>query len=66
MYLGIDIGSTTIKTVLCDRNGDILYSDYRRHNTDITATPQPIPLRRKRTAHPARLERMVRTWSRSG
>lgn len=38
MYLGIDIGSTTIKTVLCDRNGDILYSDYRRHNTDITAT----------------------------
>lgn len=38
MYLGIDIGSTTIKTVLCDRDGDILYSDYRRHNTDITAT----------------------------
>ena len=38
MYLGIDIRSTTIKTVLCDRNGDILYSDYRRHNTDITAT----------------------------
>lgn len=38
MYLRIDIGSTTIKTVLCDRNGDILYSNYRRHNTDITAT----------------------------
>lgn len=42
MYLGIDIGSTTIKTVLCDRNGGILYSDYRRHNTDITATAAAI------------------------
>ena len=38
MQLGIDIGSTTMKAVLCGEDGGILYSDYRRHNTDITGT----------------------------
>lgn len=42
MLLGIDIGSTTMKTVLCDQDGDIIYSDYRRHNTDIPATATAI------------------------
>lgn len=37
MYLGIDIGSTTIKAVICEEDGNIIYSDYRRHNTDIPA-----------------------------
>lgn len=28
---GIDIGSTTVKLVLTDENGQLLYGDYRRH-----------------------------------
>ena len=32
---GIDIGSTTFKLVVVDELGNILFSDYRRHNTDI-------------------------------
>ena len=28
---GIDIGSTTVKLVLLDENGKILYGEYRRH-----------------------------------
>ena len=37
-YLGVDIGSTTLKVAVVDQSGDILYSDYRRHNTDIRGT----------------------------
>lgn len=33
--LGIDIGSTTIKGVLLDSQGNIIFSDYRRHNADV-------------------------------
>lgn len=33
--IGIDIGSTTLKLVVIDDNCDIIFSDYRRHNTDI-------------------------------
>lgn len=32
---GVDIGSTTFKLVVVDREGNIIFSDYRRHNTDI-------------------------------
>ncbi|MDR2981466.1 MAG: acyl-CoA dehydratase activase-related protein [Puniceicoccales bacterium] len=33
---GLDVGSTTIKLVIVDpRNGKIVFSEYRRHNTDI-------------------------------
>ncbi len=39
MYcLGIDIGSTTMKAALTDDGGNVLFADYRRHNTDIVAT----------------------------
>lgn len=31
-----------MKTVLCDQHGNIIYSDYRRHNTDIPATATAI------------------------
>lgn len=34
-YLGIDIGSTTLKVVLTDDDGKIVYSDYRRHNANV-------------------------------
>ncbi len=33
--IGIDIGSTTLKLVATDNEGNIVFSDYRRHNTDI-------------------------------
>ena len=35
--LGIDIGSTTVKTVLCD-NGKIVYNKYRRHYSKVRET----------------------------
>lgn len=34
--IGLDIGSTTIKCVVLDENGNILFSDYRRHFSKIT------------------------------
>lgn len=33
--MGLDIGSTTIKVVLLDPEDQIVYSSYRRHNSDI-------------------------------
>jgi predicted CoA-substrate-specific enzyme activase len=31
----MDIGSTTVKLVVVDDGGDVLFSDYRRHNADL-------------------------------
>ena len=31
LSLGIDVGSTTVKTVIIDSDGNILYSKYQRH-----------------------------------
>ena len=36
--IGIDVGSTTVKMVVMDRNENILYSDYRRHFSDTKKT----------------------------
>ena len=30
--IGLDIGSTTLKCVVADENGKLLYNDYQRHN----------------------------------
>lgn len=39
MYrIGLDIGSTTIKTAVLDDDGKLLRSSYRRHNSDVRAT----------------------------
>ena len=35
---GIDIGSTTVKLVILDENGKILYGDYRRHHAHTQQT----------------------------
>ena len=35
---GIDIGSTTVKLVILDENGQILYGDYRRHHAHTQGT----------------------------
>ena len=37
-YLGIDIGSTTVKIAITDDNDKLLFSDYRRHFADIQNT----------------------------
>lgn len=33
--VGIDIGSTTVKTVVLDQNGEMIHADYRRHYSDV-------------------------------
>lgn len=39
MYrIGLDIGSTTIKTAVLDDNDKLVYSSYQRHNSDVRAT----------------------------
>ena len=35
MKLGIDIGSTTVKLVLMDRNNKIVFSRYERHMSNV-------------------------------
>ncbi len=50
MYLGIDAGSTTVKLVLCDRNGNIFEPFYSSNNGN------PVPLVR------AYLERIYSTY----
>ncbi len=37
-YLGIDIGSTTVKVAITNEQGELLYSDYKRHYADIQGT----------------------------
>lgn len=41
-YLGIDIGSTTLKAALLDSTKQLKYSNYIRHNADIPNTLQHI------------------------
>jgi predicted CoA-substrate-specific enzyme activase len=40
--LGIDIGSTTAKAVIFSPNGEMVFSAYRRHNTETLAALQTI------------------------
>ncbi|MGI6221891.1 MAG: acyl-CoA dehydratase activase-related protein [Coriobacteriales bacterium] len=37
-HLGIDVGSTTVKLAILDDENNLLFSQYRRHHTDIRAT----------------------------
>ena len=36
--LGIDIGSTTVKTAIIDKDNNVLFSDYQRHFANIQET----------------------------
>ncbi len=38
LHMGIDVGSTTVKLVVLDENNQILFSEYRRHFSDIKST----------------------------
>lgn len=40
--VGLDIGSTTVKVAVIDDNGELLYSQYRRHFSDIRKTVSDI------------------------
>ncbi len=42
LRMGLDIGSTTIKIVLLDEDDKIVYSSYRRHNSDIKGVIQDV------------------------
>ena len=42
MNVGLDIGSTTIKCVVLDRNDQILYSTYERHFSHIVAKAEEL------------------------
>ena len=33
--IGLDVGSTTIKTIVLDENENIIYKDYKRHYSHI-------------------------------
>src|SRR5699024_2025118 len=37
-YLGLDVGSTTVKLVVLNENFKILYSNYKRHFSDIKSS----------------------------
>ncbi|MGN1344063.1 MAG: acyl-CoA dehydratase activase, partial [Traorella sp.] len=37
-FLGIDVGSTTVKAYLTDKNDQCLYANYIRHNSDVRKT----------------------------
>ena len=36
--MGLDVGSTTVKLIVLDGNENIVYSEYRRHFSDIRST----------------------------
>ncbi|MCQ2613577.1 MAG: 2-hydroxyacyl-CoA dehydratase [Treponemataceae bacterium] len=38
LRMGIDVGSTTVKVVVLDKNDEIIYSEYERHRADIRST----------------------------
>ena len=38
LHMGIDVGSTTVKVVVLDNENNILFSEYRRHFSDIKQT----------------------------
>ena len=43
--LGVDIGSTTLKVALLDADGNLVYSDYQRHNAAIKQTANHVATR---------------------
>lgn len=38
LHLGLDVGSTTVKLVVLDKNDNVVYSRYQRHFSDIRKT----------------------------
>ena len=44
---GIDVGSTTVKLVILDDNGNIIFGDYRRHHAHTQATMKSLLMKAK-------------------
>ncbi|WP_105614420.1 2-hydroxyacyl-CoA dehydratase [Vallitalea okinawensis] len=42
IHVGLDVGSTTVKLVVLDHYGELLYSKYKRHYSDIKLTVQSV------------------------
>ncbi|WP_138160346.1 acyl-CoA dehydratase activase-related protein [Peptoniphilus catoniae] len=42
VHIGLDVGSTTVKLVAMDNDCNILYSTYKRHNSDVKKTIRDI------------------------
>jgi len=38
LFIGLDVGSTTVKIAVLDKNSRLVYSDYKRHYSDIRST----------------------------
>ena len=38
VYVGLDVGSTTIKIVVMNENQEIIYTNYQRHFSDTNNT----------------------------
>ena len=38
IYMGLDVGSTTVKAVVLDKNRNLIYRTYERHYSDIRST----------------------------
>ena len=36
--IGLDIGSTTVKIVVLNEENDVIYSEYKRHLSDLRVT----------------------------
>ena len=36
LHMGLDLGSTTVKAVIIDDNGSMVYKNYRRHYAETT------------------------------
>ena len=38
LHVGLDVGSTTVKIIVMDKNGNTLYKNYQRHFSDTKNT----------------------------
>ena len=53
---GIDIGSTTVKLVVLDQDGNLLFGDYRRHHAHTQGTLKSLLLEAKQKLGPCLLQ----------
>lgn len=54
-HLGIDVGSTTVKIAVIDRNDELIFDSYRRHYSDLWKTLKEICLELKNRFQDARI-----------
>lgn len=57
--VGVDVGSTTVKMVILDEDGHIVFKDYRRHFSDVKHTVNALFEDAKDFLSSAKLKMMV-------